>query len=36
MTEFKELALLSFKKEALKKMIFSRPIGDFPEKICAR
>ncbi len=36
MADLLELTLLSFKKEALKKIIFSRPIGDAPEKISAR
>ena len=36
MTDFKELVLLAFKKEALKKLVFSRPIGDADEKISAR
>ncbi len=36
MADITELALLSFKKETLKKIIFSRPIGDAPEKISAR
>lgn len=36
MTDFKELLLLSFRKEALKKVIFSRPISGAPEKISAR
>ncbi len=36
MTDLKELLLLAFKKEALKKIIFSRPIGAVPEKISAR
>ena len=36
MQNFKNAVLLSFKKEALKKIIFSRPLGDAPEKISAR
>ena len=36
MTDFKELIILSFKKETLKKIIFSRPLEDSPEKISAR
>ena len=36
MADLLELTLLSFRKEALKKIIFSRPIGDTPEKISAR
>ncbi len=36
MTDFIELAELAFKTEALKKIVFSRPMGEFPEKISAR
>lgn len=36
MADITELALLSFKKESLKKIIFSRPVGNAPEKISAR
>ena len=36
MTDFIELAVLSFKKEALKKIVFSRAKDDAPEKISAR
>ena len=36
MTEFIEIALLSFKKEALKKIVFSRAKDGAPEKISAR
>ncbi len=36
MTDFKELALLAIKKEAVKKIVFSRPIDDAPSKISAR
>lgn len=36
MTDFIKLATLSFKTEALKKIVFSRPNGDYPEKISAR
>lgn len=36
MTDFIEIATLSFKKEALKKIVFSRPKGNAPEKISAR
>ncbi|MBE6635467.1 MAG: SAM-dependent methyltransferase [Ruminococcaceae bacterium] len=36
MTDIKELLLLSFRRDALKKIIFSRPVGSAPEKISAR
>lgn len=36
MTDFVEIALLSFKKEALKKIVFSRAKDGAPEKISAR
>ena len=36
MADIKELILEAFKKEALKKIIFSRPTCDAPEKISAR
>ena len=36
MQDFNKAALLSFKKEALKKIIFSRPVENAPEKISAR
>ena len=36
MSDITELALLSFKKESLKKIIFSRPLDNGPEKISAR
>ncbi|MBQ9071291.1 MAG: SAM-dependent methyltransferase [Clostridia bacterium] len=36
MADLKELVLLSFRKETLKKIIFSRPVGNSPEKISAR
>ncbi len=36
MTDFIEIATLSFKKEALKKIVFSRPKDNAPEKISAR
>ena len=36
MTDFIELAELAFKTEALKKIVFSRPMGEYPEKISAR
>lgn len=36
MTDIKELILSAFKKEALKRIVFSRPIGDAPSKISGR
>jgi len=36
MTDFVNLAILSFNKDALKKIVFSRPFGDNPDKISAR
>lgn len=36
MTDFIEIAALSFKKEVLKKIVFSRPKDSAPEKISAR
>ncbi|MBE6536623.1 MAG: SAM-dependent methyltransferase [Ruminococcaceae bacterium] len=36
MTDFIEIVTLAYKTETLKKIIFSRPMGDFPEKISAR
>lgn len=34
--DFRELVLLAVKKEALKRLVFSRPIGECAEKISAR
>lgn len=36
MADIKDLTLKAFKKEVLKKIIFSRPTGDAPEKISGR
>lgn len=36
MTEFKELVTLAFRREVLKKLVFSRPIGEGAQKISAR
>ena len=36
MTEFKELVTLAFRREVLKKLVFSRPIGDGAQKISVR
>ena len=36
MADIKDLTLKAFKKEVLKKIIFSRPTADAPEKISGR
>lgn len=36
MTDFIEIVSLSFKTETLKRIVFSRPAGSYPEKISAR
>ena len=36
MTDFSELILLAFRKEAIRKLVFSRPVGDSPLKVTGR